>query len=63
MAQVIYTIENIIYLKKNYSKMDLITADGGFDFSNDFNKQEELSELFFVKYCSCYTKNKWYFCL
>ena len=23
--------------------MDFITADGGFDFSNDFNKQEELS--------------------
>jgi 23S rRNA U2552 (ribose-2'-O)-methylase RlmE/FtsJ len=39
----LYNIENIMYLKKTFSKMDFITADGGFDFSNDFNKQEELS--------------------
>lgn len=38
----LYNIENILYLKNKYKKMDFITADGGFDFSNDFNKQEEL---------------------
>lgn len=36
--------ENLIYCSKNYANMmDYITADGGFDFSVDFNKQEELS--------------------
>jgi 23S rRNA U2552 (ribose-2'-O)-methylase RlmE/FtsJ len=36
--------ENLLYCNDNYgSTMDYITADGGFDFSVDFNKQEELS--------------------
>ena len=36
--------ENLIYCKNHYeNSMDYITADGGFDFSVDFNKQEELS--------------------
>ena len=36
--------ENLIYCSENYANiMDYITADGGFDFSVDFNKQEELS--------------------
>jgi len=33
--------ENLIYCNKKYcNKMDFITADGGFDFSVNFNKQE-----------------------
>ncbi len=39
----LYNLDNIIYLKKNHNNNDFITADGGFDFSNDFNNQEELS--------------------
>tara|TARA_B100000780_G_scaffold277440_1_gene248149 strand:- start:2901 stop:4454 length:1554 start_codon:yes stop_codon:yes gene_type:complete len=36
--------ENLLYCFNNYANsMDYITADGGFDFSVDFNKQEELS--------------------
>lgn len=34
-------IENFEYCVAKYgSQMDLLTADGGFDFSNDFNRQE-----------------------
>jgi 23S rRNA U2552 (ribose-2'-O)-methylase RlmE/FtsJ len=39
----LYNINNIIYLKNKFNNSDFITADGGFDFSNDFNNQEELS--------------------
>lgn len=39
----LYKLENIHYLVKSYPKMHIITADGGFDFSADFNNQEELS--------------------
>jgi len=41
----LYHFKNINYLLKLYSpnSMDLITADGGFDSSSDFNSQEELS--------------------
>lgn len=40
----LYKIENIIYLKNRLKhSIDFITADGGFDFSVNFNKQEELS--------------------
>ena len=36
--------ENLLYCKNNYgNSMDYITGDGGFDFSIDFNKQEDLS--------------------
>tara|TARA_X000000368_G_scaffold388346_1_gene349787 strand:- start:8520 stop:10040 length:1521 start_codon:yes stop_codon:yes gene_type:complete len=36
--------ENLIYCYNMYANsMDYITADGGFDFSVDFNKQEDLS--------------------
>jgi 23S rRNA U2552 (ribose-2'-O)-methylase RlmE/FtsJ len=36
--------ENLIYCYKKYSNsMDYITGDGGFDFSNDFNNQEDIS--------------------
>ena len=42
----IYKINNIKHFVTTgveNNKMDLITADGGFDFSIDFNKQEQLS--------------------
>ena len=36
--------ENLMYCNKKYAgSMDYITGDGGFDFSVDFNQQEELS--------------------
>lgn len=51
----LYNIENLEYVYKNYKhSMDFITGDGGFDFSIDFNKQEEnslnliLAEIFFA---------------
>jgi len=51
----LYNIENLQYINKKYKhSMDFITGDGGFDFSIDFNKQEEnslnliLSEVFFA---------------
>ena len=40
----LYNLDNIIYLKENIpQKCELVTADGGFDYSIDFNKQEQLS--------------------
>ena len=41
----IYNVENIKYFrnKVGFNSCDLVTADGGFDFSIDFNKQEQLS--------------------
>ena len=37
----ILSIDNFVYCKEKYgSSMDLITGDGGFDFSVDFNNQE-----------------------
>ena len=51
----LYNIENLQYIHKKYKhSIDFITGDGGFDFSIDFNKQEEnslnliLSEVFFA---------------
>jgi len=41
----LYNIDNIKFLSKLTGKrnnIDLITADGGFDFSSDFNNQEEM---------------------
>ena len=38
------SVENLKYCFKKYKgSMDLITGDGGFDFSIDFNKQEQLA--------------------
>jgi 23S rRNA U2552 (ribose-2'-O)-methylase RlmE/FtsJ len=41
----LYNLENTHYLEETLGKnsMDLITADGGFDFSSDFNNQEDQS--------------------
>lgn len=56
----ILNIENFAYCKEKYeSSMDLITADGGFDFSVDFNHQEaNISKLLFaqVAYALCMQK-------
>ena len=41
----LYNLDNIIYLKKYIDqKVDLVTADGGFDYSVDFNSQEVISQ-------------------
>lgn len=44
-------IENIIYIYNKYKhSMDFVTGDGGFDFSKNFNNQEELSlNLIFIQ--------------
>lgn len=40
----IYHIENIRYFHKKWGgKIHIVTADGGFDFSDDFNHQEQKS--------------------
>ena len=40
----LYKIENILHFSNNFNNdVDFITADGGFDFSYNFNKQEKLS--------------------
>ena len=37
----LYNHKNLIYCKNHYkNSMNVITADGGFDFSNDYNNQE-----------------------
>jgi 23S rRNA U2552 (ribose-2'-O)-methylase RlmE/FtsJ len=45
--------DNLIYCLEKYNNtMDIITGDGGFDFSLDFNKQEEISiNLIFAQIC------------
>jgi len=45
--------ENLLYCLTNYANsMDIITGDGGFDFSVDFNKQELCSiKLIFSQIC------------
>lgn len=47
----ILSIENFQYCHETYrSKMDIITGDGGFDFSGDFNNQENsIIQLLFAQ--------------
>jgi 23S rRNA U2552 (ribose-2'-O)-methylase RlmE/FtsJ len=47
----ILSVANFKYCSENYSSsMDLITADGGFDFSTDFNNQElQIARLLFAQ--------------
>lgn len=56
----ILSVDNFEYVVNKYpSKMDLITADGGFDFSFDFNQQEcSIGKLLFaqVAYAICLQK-------
>jgi 23S rRNA U2552 (ribose-2'-O)-methylase RlmE/FtsJ len=40
----LYNEKNLKYIIENHSNsMDIVTADGGFDFSTDFNKQEQVA--------------------
>jgi len=63
----ILSIANFDYCVEKYgSKMDIITGDGGFDFSVDFNSQEiNISRLLFaqVAYAICLQKQKGSFIL
>ena len=63
----ILSLENFEYVIGKYpSKMELITADGGFDFSIDFNLQEcSIGKLLFaqVAYALCLQKYKGKFIL
>jgi 23S rRNA U2552 (ribose-2'-O)-methylase RlmE/FtsJ len=63
----ILSIANFDYCINKYgSKMDIITGDGGFDFSVDFNSQEiNISRLLFaqVAYAICLQKQKGSFIL
>jgi len=47
----VLSLENLLYCKEKYgSTMDIITADGGFDFSLDFNNQEiNIAKLLFAQ--------------
>jgi 23S rRNA U2552 (ribose-2'-O)-methylase RlmE/FtsJ len=47
----ILSMDNYIYCRETYgSTMDLVTADGGFDFSLDFNNQEiSIAKLLFAQ--------------
>ena len=42
----LYNVRNHYYIMQNYGKntMDIMTGDGGFDFSNDYNSQEQNSQ-------------------
>jgi len=52
--------DNLMYCYKEFAnKMDIITGDGGFDFSIDFNKQETLAtNLIFSQICFAITMQK-----
>lgn len=56
----ILSLENLIHCKDKYaSSMDLITGDGGFDFSMDFNNQEiHIAKLLFGQIAYAVTMQK-----
>jgi 23S rRNA U2552 (ribose-2'-O)-methylase RlmE/FtsJ len=56
----IMNVENLIHCYDKYrGTMDLITADGGFDFSIDFNQQEIMSsKLIFAQICFAISMQK-----
>ena len=46
----ILSIENYDFIVEKYNDIDIVTADGGFDFSMDFNQQELfISKLLFAQ--------------
>jgi 23S rRNA U2552 (ribose-2'-O)-methylase RlmE/FtsJ len=51
----VYNIENLIMFSKTFgdSKFDMITADGGFDFSGNFNLQEQNVLKMILCECLC----------
>lgn len=56
----ILSIANLDYCREKYgSSMDIITADGGFDFSVDFNNQESnMARLLFAQICFAISMQK-----
>lgn len=56
----ILSLDNFTYCKEKYaSSMDLVTADGGFDFSLDFNNQEiNITQLLFGQIAYALTMQK-----
>ena len=56
----ILSLDNFVYCSKKYSStMDIITADGGFDFSVDFNNQEiNIVKLLFAQISFALTMQK-----
>jgi 23S rRNA U2552 (ribose-2'-O)-methylase RlmE/FtsJ len=62
------SFENFEYVVSKYAdkKMEIVTADGGFDFSIDFNQQEKMiAKLLFAQmaYALCLNKYKGHFIL
>ena len=57
----ILSLDNFVYIHEMYgSSMDLITGDGGFDFSTDFDHQEiNMTKLLFgqIAFALCMQKN------
>lgn len=48
----ILVYENLEHIIEKYDKMDIITGDGGFDFSMDFNNQEiNIIKLLYAQMC------------
>jgi len=56
----ILSLDNFVHCKNKYgSSMDIITGDGGFDFSLDFNNQEiSISRLLFAQICFAVSMQK-----
>lgn len=56
----ILSLDNFVRCKNKYSSsMDIITGDGGFDFSLDFNNQEiSIARLLFAQICFAVTMQK-----
>ena len=56
----LYNLDNIIFLKNQIKqKVDFITGDGGFDFSSNFNNQEQSSyRIIFAQIVSALTIQK-----
>ena len=58
-------VDNLKYCNERYkNSMNIITADGGFDFSIDFNQQEILASKLLIcsgKFCYFYAKSGWRF--
>jgi len=56
----ILSTDNFVYCTNKYkNSMDVITADGGFDFSMDFNSQEiHITKLLFAQVCYALTLQK-----
>ena len=65
MEKETYIMKNLQYMIDNFSNsMDIITGDGGFDFSADFNKQEStLINIYQVIYALIMQKKNGHFVL